>query len=411
MVLTARGAAGTAARVAAFAAGFAIPTSTALVSIGAGLLLLLAVLPPFRSHWRDALRSPFVIACLAFWLVFALGALHTSTSDRADDMLFKLHPYLLVPAWFAVFAWVPAARAALAGFAIGAVLSLVLSLGTWLAQTPVGFGVPGNWAVFRNHIYHNLFVGGIGLAALAALLGGSSTPRTRFALVAVVAAAAFDVFFLVQGRTGQVVFLVMLGVLLLLWNRRRGLLLALAGLAIALPTLWHESAIFHERFTRALDEAREFAAEREGETSVGMRLSWARDSLAIIAEAPWLGHGTGSFAHEFRRHAGAPLDPSVPAPRLQAAKNPHNSFLWIGVEAGALGLAALMGVFATALFDARRLSRPDRWWVWLVVGGMAVGSLANSLVMDRPTGTGYLVLLCALLAAAPGRGTLEATTA
>ncbi len=392
---------GTAARIVAFATCLAIPTSTAMLSVGSVLLAAIAAAPAFVPQWRSVLGSRFVIACLLLWTLFAVGILWTPLGSEGRDMLMKMHPYLLVPAWYVVFSDASNRRAALVGFATGCALTLALSLGSWLAQHPLGFGVDGNWTVFRNHIYHNLLVGGIGLAALAVILAGGSWAQWRPLCVVVLVAAAFDIFFLVQGRTGQVVFLVMLGVLLLLWHSQRGLVLGLTALLLALPVLWHESDVFHERFSRAIDEARGFAAEKQDETSVGMRLSWARDSLAIIADAPWVGHGSGSFASAFRAHHGVPTDPAVRAPRLQAAKNPHNSYLWLGVELGMAGVAALLAVFATALHGARHLPAPHRWWVWLVVGAMAVGSMVNSFVMDRPTGTGYLVLLCALLAGAP----------
>jgi O-antigen ligase len=343
------------------------------------------------------MREPFVLACLAFYALFIIGMAWTTTPEHAPRMLKKMHIYLFAPALFVACADLRVRRAIFFGFLAAAALSLVLSIVSWLTGTPLGIGAVGNWLVFRTHTYHNLFVLWMAMAALAALLTGLLAGwRARLA-AAVIAFAVFDILFLVQGRTGHLLLVMAIPLVLYLWDRRRGLRLGIAVLVVGLPAAWLASDMLRERFTKAIDESEVFVTQGGQETSVGFRLSWARDTLPIIARAPVLGHGTGSFETEFRRAHGASLDLTVDEPPLKATSNPHSDYLWIATELGIVGVISLLAVFFAALRAARRLPRASSIVAWVIVSTIAVGSVMNSFVTDNITGTGYMLLLFAVL--------------
>ena len=84
------------------------------------------------------------------------------------------------------------------------------------------------------------------------------------------------------------------------------------------------------------------------EASMGLRFTFWKYSLKLIAEKPLLGHGTGSFAKEYQRIAGNELsiikNPQVPSNELFITKNPHNEFLMISTQLGLLGLLIYLGL-------------------------------------------------------------------
>jgi O-antigen ligase len=210
-------------------------------------------------------------------------------------------------------------------------------------------------------------------------------------------AGLFDILFLVQGRTGHVILLLMLIFVLTQWNWRKGGSISLAILLIGMPLVWWTSDTFRERVQLAEREASAFSIGSTNETSVGLRLGWYRDTALIISNAPLIGHGTGSFKTELRRHKGGPADLSVQASPVIATGNPHNDYLWFAVELGIVGVIALLAFFGSAIWTAKKSQKEQGWMASIIILSIAIGSLANSFITDNVTGTGYIILLCALL--------------
>lgn len=129
----------------------------------------------------------------------------------------------------------------------------------------------------------------------------------------------------------------------------------------------------------------------QAETSVGLRLEFHRNALKLIEEAPMFGHGTGSFAGEYKRLTGF-------ADSSRAANNPHNDYLWMGVELGLVGVVALLWLITATILAARRCAPAERWMLFILVGSMAIATLGNSFFTDHTTRNAFLLLACALLA-------------
>src|SRR5206468_1120282 len=113
------------------------------------------------------------------------------------------------------------------------------------------------------------------------------------------ALAAFDVLFLVQGRTGYFVLAVL--VVLFLFERLRWKGLAAAALVVAMGFggAYELSDSFRSRILKIGSEAQQWKPGVATETSVGYRLEFSRNTLSIIEQHPWLGVGTGGFAQAY----------------------------------------------------------------------------------------------------------------
>jgi O-antigen ligase len=387
-------------RVCAFLAGFSIATSTALLGFATLGLLLAALNAKLKPQWREALRQPFIQACVALWLTYALSAAWSSAPAQAPGALVKLYPFLIAPALFAVFRFAGVAMALVIGCASGIALSVVLSIATWLADTPLMFGLPGDWAVLRDRIYHNMFAGWLVLGCLVLLLTKALSPKWRRIALVTLVLTLFDIYFLVQGRTGHAVLLILMCILLVLWDSRKGAVLALLTLVLIPTLLWLASDSLRSRYALAHEQAQTLVdpSDLAEENSIGLRLAWLKGSWEIFGSAPWFGHGAGSLETEFRRVHGVSVDLSIVAPPGVAPRNPHNSYAWLGVEVGVCGILVLLGVFAAAIRDAWQRPLAVRWSVILITGSIAIGSLANSFIFNRATGSGFVLLICALLA-------------
>jgi hypothetical protein len=137
-----------------------------------------------------------------------------------------------------------------------------------------------------------------------------------------------------------------------------------------------------ERFTRDY----RIYKELNQPTSIGLRLEYWRKSLRFFAEAPIIGHGTGSTRGLFEQAA---TGPKVLAGG-QVIGNPHNQTLNVAVQWGIVGVAILYAMWWFHLM----LFRGDGLVPWiglLVVVQNIFTSLFNSHLFDFHEGWMYVL--------------------
>src|SRR5207245_11550792 len=83
-----------------------------------------------------------------------------------------------------------------------------------------------------------------------------------------------------------------------------------------------------------------------GIASTAQRLAYWRKSIKFLADAPLLGHGTGSIKAQFERDA-------VGQTGLEAeiVSNPHNQTLAVAVQWGLLGVMLLYAMWLNHLLQ------------------------------------------------------------
>src|SRR5262249_54424032 len=120
-------------------------------------------------------------------------------------------------------------------------------------------------------------------------------------------------------------------------------------------------------------------------TRAGERLEFWRKSIAAIATAPIIGHGTGAIPGEFRRAAEGRTGVAG-----ALATNPHNQIFAVAIQLGLVGTAVLLALWAAHVMLFRRGG--DVAWAGLVIVAQnIVGSLYNSHLFDFVQGWGYIV--------------------
>jgi O-antigen ligase len=120
-------------------------------------------------------------------------------------------------------------------------------------------------------------------------------------------------------------------------------------------------------------------------TRAGERLEFWWKSIGFIADAPLIGHGTGSIDDQFRRSIEGRAGTAA-----EASSNPHNQVLAVAVQLGMLGSAVLLAMWLSHLL----LFRGDGLAAWaglVVVVQNFVGSLFNSHLFDFTHGWGYVI--------------------
>jgi O-antigen ligase len=158
-------------------------------------------------------------------------------------------------------------------------------------------------------------------------------------------------------------------------------------------------SMLHKRVTLVDEEYQQWRAgvPPAPTSSVGLRLELLRNTMAIIADHPVFGVGTGGFAQAHARRTG---DPGA-----GATHNPHNEILLMVAQFGVAGLALLAGLFATQWRLAARLpGRFEPAAARALVLTFVVASALSSTLMDHSEGFLFAYMSGLLFAGYPAGG-------
>lgn len=324
---------------------------------------LAAGIATFRSgRIGTAVREP-AVAVLGLWWLWMLSSALWSPAPVPQRAAALWH-YALPLAMVMIAAWLPpeGARRALRHFvAISALGALLLPLG-------LGDRVTGNQRI----VYSLLLALGAAFAALEAVDARALRERVAWVAAGLGCAAGLA---LQDRRSGVIVLplllLALAGLRQRSWLRRGALALAVAAGAVL---AWQASPTLHARIEQGLAELREYRSQGDVETSMGMRLRMVEVTLDMVRERPWAGHGAGSWPGLWReRVRGGEL--------LQAHLTPHDEYLLVLQQGGAVGLVLFVAAIALLLRAAWR--RGPAGHAALLVGiTFVVASVFNAALRD-----------------------------
>jgi len=384
-----RRAANTGAHWCAVALGATIPVSVALDNLLIALFVLLwCASPDLLARLRALRTNPVALAALAIAAIYVLGMTWSGLAPRelrestVDALRFGLLALLAT-----TFLDRPTRRRAEIAFLAASAVVLFVSYLLWSGAVDALPGVKGRPdypVAFKYHITHNV------LMAMAALLFALNAMNAqsrlwRWLLGAAALAAVANVFLLIPGRTGQLALAAAIVYLALARLRWRGAALAGGGLAMLAAVAWFTpTTVLHERAVKAWQEASAWEPGKAQEmgSSVGLRIEFYRNSLALFAERPLLGAGTGAFRNAYSAHVGTS--------GMIVTDHPHNAFLHVAVELGLLGLTALLALLVAQWRCAGRMPAfEDRVAARGLVVIFVVSGLVSSTFSDHAEGLFY----------------------
>jgi O-antigen ligase len=181
-------------------------------------------------------------------------------------------------------------------------------------------------------------------------------------------------------------FVALVALALLFVFQRFGWKQALAfvtGAAALIVLTWMSSPYLRARVLGVVQEIHDYQA-KNAETSSGYRLQFWTRSIAIVAEAPIIGHGTGSQRELFRRSVAGKEGLGA-----LITDNPHNQTLFVAIQLGGLGVVLLYAMWLAHLL----LLRGDGLPAWVGTGLVAqniVMGLFNASLVDFTFGWMYI---------------------
>jgi O-antigen ligase len=377
----------TTADILAVLTAVSLPWSTSLVAIFATAFLV-SIVPFFDAKaFLQRVRRPICTLPLA---LFCLAVAGTLWSDAAwGARLYAIGPtlkLLMLPVLFYHFERSGRGLWVFSAFLIACALLMVLS---WivlfvpqLTIKPVSnAGVP-----VKNYIDQSQE---FALCAVALAYPTIALLRTKrvwqpVLLVALSLSFVGNMVFVVVSRTALVTIPVMSAVFVLIHLKWRSIFVMFGVMALFAGLAWTISPHLRATATTFLMDYQLYK-EKNLPTSGGLRLEYWKKSVQFLAEAPILGHGTGSTRGLFERAALGQTGASA-----DVVGNPHNQTLNMAVQWGAVGIIALYAMWFVHL----RMFRGDgmaNWIGLLVVVQNIFTSLFNSHLFDFHEGWMYVL--------------------
>lgn len=368
-----------------------LPWSTSGVGIGmlvwlAALAATLELRPFLRSLQRPISLLPIALVALA-----AIGTLWSDASWSARLYAFSPATKLLfLPFLFYHFERSTRGLWVLVAFLASCTL---LTAASWIVAIQPGLslkepGDPATYGIFvKNYIDQSqeFVLCTVVLAYPIITLLRDGKIREALLLTAVAANFILNMAFVVVSRTALVTLPVMLAVFAMAHLRwKTNLLLCLAAIALG-ALAWTASPHLRtttERFTRDY----RLYKELNEPTSIGLRLEFWEKSLRFFAEAPVIGHGTGSTRGLFEAAATGPAGLA----QGHVIGNPHNQTLNVAVQWGMFGVVILYAMWF-AHFSLFRGEGMAAWIGLMVVLQNIFSSLFNSHLFDFHEGWMYVL--------------------
>jgi O-antigen ligase len=359
---------------------FMIPLSTTAKSICIVAALLTIIFAPAYRHdlthiinksWCKAAIALFLMAFLAcFW-----GPASIHEKWTAVEKYSKL---LYLPVLAVGFRDEHARKLGLYGFLLAMVVTCFFAILAFIGVIPLHDAEAGG--MFRNHIMTGYMM------AFAAYLSGflflQSRGKGRWVFAALTLLFSYHVLFINNGRTGYVVY-VLLMILLMLqsFSWRQALCGSMLGMVL-LAVNFHYSPVMQQAVLIAVSDCERYL-KNEKNTSIGYRLQFHDYAYELFKRHPWIGNGSAGFMHIY--HEENPI-PS----RGDRLLEPHSQYWLVASEFGVLGLGLLLVFFINLLIASWKL--PNLKPIALaVLLPFIIANASDSLLFY--SGTGYFFVL------------------
>lgn len=365
----------------------AIPFSTSLTSI-LSIMIALIWLASCRFLQLPVLirqNTSALFALLLFlYLIIAISYSSASLSE-ATRSLKKYRELLLLVILIPFLAEEKYRRWQFQAFVLASIVTLLGSYAMSFDLIPSPESAKGSPS-FRMRITHSLFIAFFAYYCAHQTLSNRSN---RFYWISLYVLSFYNIFFIVQGRTGQLIYILLIS-LFSVQRLTKAKALLFIGLHVIFLALFINFSEGGTRINEGLFNSQSYLqGKTETQSSMGQRLTFWKHSLALIAESPWLGQGTGSFAKGYQRLA---------AEDEIESSNAHNEYLMIAVQTGALGLLIFLGFMISFYWHTKRLPPEYKWFAQGTIIAFAINSLFNSTMLDHTEGHWFACLMALSLA-------------
>jgi O-antigen ligase len=368
-----------------------LPWSTSLLAIFTACWLGAVI---WMMDWGAYLRLLKQPICYLPLALVGLAVVGTLWSDAAwNARLYALSPVfklLVLPVLFYHFERSKRGIWVFVAFLASCTLLMLMS---WIVAINPGLslkapGEPGGRGIFvKNYIAQSQEFALCAVALAYPIFSLLRTNRTWPALLLGAISLGFvvNMAFVIISRTAMVTIPIMFAVFAVLHLKWRTSLMIFGTLVVMAGLAWATSPLLQQKTAAFFTEYQRYKTENDA-TSIGLRLEFWKKSLGFFAEAPLVGHGTGSTRGLFERAATG----NTGSATHEVIGNPHNQTLNVAVQWGIIGVSLLYAMWLAHLL----LFRGEGLVAWiglLVVVQNIFTSLFNSHIFDFHEGWMYVL--------------------
>lgn len=369
---------------------FVIPISPTFKSIFI-LLSAASILstPEYRNNMLSLCSQSWCRSALVFFVVVLLACLWSAASHHTQLIMIEKYSKLLyLPILVFGFRSRNVRMMGIYAFLLAMFITCILSLCKDSGLIQFNTADPGQ--IFHNHIVTSYMM------AFAAYLSGllmrtqeksylNNARRILFSLLLVL--FSYNVLFVNTGRTGYVLYFVLMILLLIQSLPLKYLAIAVLSFCAFFTVSIYQSAVLSTGFHNIVENLQQYK-QGSKDTPVGYRLMFHQYAKSLFLSSPLWGQGTGGFLHSFQR------DNPVPTWKDNNLLDPHSQYWLVAAEFGLLGLAMLFYFFISLLSASFRLREMQPVMLGLLASFL-LGNLSDSLLLYSVVG--YLFILFSAL--------------
>jgi O-antigen ligase len=281
-------------------------------------------------------HQPMIRLTLVWILVLAASCLYT-IAPREDliDILSSWRKVLLLPMAAAFFGDILWKQRAVHTIFITLCVLLLVSSGTWALDLNVSKYQDG--IIVANHAAQGMVFAVCLLLGLWQAREYRHVPIKMGICLAMAIVAFLNIVFITPGRSGYLAMMAIVsGYILFSISGLKKYLVFLLLIMVMASTLAF-SPMARERIEMGLAEIESYR-DSPRLTSMGVRMVAWETTLRLIAEKPILGYGSAAYVEAYRRAIAGRSGWRRSGWQGEVIEDPHNQFLRILVEHGAVGL-------------------------------------------------------------------------
>lgn len=361
---------------------FFIPISPTIKSIcfACSLIAILST-PRYRKHIIYAYNTLWGWAALCLFLFIVMASLWSPAPYSMQWMVIGKYCKLIYLPILATGFINPKVRSwSINSYLTAIFITCVISI--LKAKNIIASEDPGE--VFYNHIITGFMVA---LAAyLAGLLALQNSGWLRVIYIFLVLLTSYQVLFINTGRTGYLVYFILMLLLLL---QKLSLKRAFVGIILfsgVIALVYHHSPVMQTRIYDLIKDI-QLLQQHNKNTSIGYRIQFHHYAKQLMMEHPLIGIGTGGFKYRYSQ--------DVPVPSWgKELTDPHSQYWMTLAEQGLIGLMFLCGFLASLFITSFQLTE-SRPILLGVLFSFCIGSISDTILCYSTAG--YLLIVLSAL--------------
>lgn len=361
---------------------FFIPLSPTIKSVFlvASLTFILCT-PYYNKHLITAFSTLWARAALLFFAFVLLACLWSPASYSIQGSAIGKYCKLLYLPVLALAFIEPRVRSLsvhsyLLVMVITCVISILKFYG-YIASTEPG------------EVVYNYIITGFMMSLstyLAAYYMTKAKGWPRLAYLAIVLLTSYQVFFVNRGRTGYIVYFVLISLLFMQTFSIKKALLSILGVLGLIGLIYTQSNTMQMRVHDLMSDVK-YLQQDQKNTSLGYRIQFHDFARSLFNAHPIIGVGTGGYKYYFVK------DNPVPSWGT-GTSDPHGQYWMILSELGLVGLALFVIFLGSLLLSSLQL-KESRPILLGVLTSFCLGSFSDSLFCYSTIG--YLLVVFSAL--------------